>query len=43
MEPKKATHYNYFVVFWLLCSHFVTDMIMGKKDFIETTKKLQFL
>ena len=26
MEPKQATHYNYFVVY-LLCSYYVTDMI----------------
>ena len=27
MEPKQATHYNYFDVFSLLCSHYVIDMI----------------
>ena len=27
MEPKQATHYNYFVVFSLLCLCYVTDMI----------------
>ena len=26
MEPKQATHYNYFDVF-LLCSYYVIDMI----------------
>ena len=27
MEPKQATHYNYFVIFSLLCSCHVTDML----------------
>ena len=27
MEPKQTTHYNYFVIFSLLCSCHVTDMI----------------
>ena len=27
MEPKPATDYIYFVVFWLLCSYYFTDMI----------------
>ena len=27
MGPEQAVHYNYFIVFWLLCSYYVTDMI----------------
>ena len=27
MEPKQATHYNCFVVFSLLCSYYVTNII----------------
>ena len=27
MGPKQAVRYNYFVVFWLLCSYYVTDVI----------------
>ena len=27
MEPKQATHCNYFDVFSLLCSYYVIDMI----------------
>ena len=33
MEPKKATQYNYFVVFSLLCSCYVTDMINYNYDY----------
>ena len=32
IEPKQAAHYSYFVVFTLLCLHYITDMI----------KKLEF-
>ena len=27
MEPKQTTRYNYFIIFSLLCSCYVTDMI----------------
>ena len=27
MEPKQATHYNYFVIFLLSCLCYVTDML----------------
>ena len=31
MKPKQATHCNNFVVFLLLCSYYVTDMIQKLK------------
>ena len=27
MEPKQTTHYNYFAIFLLLCSYYITEMI----------------
>ena len=42
MEPKQSTHYNYFLVFSLLCSYSVAVMIKKTRIAFSGSYKIEF-